>query len=165
MSFIGHDALDCDELKSACHATCSGQTRCNIDCDSICSTQDVDATHCQYDDETHGCNYVPCNDGSCQESGSSQPTYSDCLAYCEDASSPARAEDVVRRLVILNCARTGSPECGGGGLEDQRDCVFVEATGECHAVTCPSDPEESCSSVGSSQPTNAACFAHCAANE
>lgn len=152
----------CEELENACRSTCSGPTRCNIDCDAIC-TQDVHATHCQYDSGDHSCRYTPCNDGTCEDSGSTQPTYSDCLAHCANASSSGRAQSVVLDLVLLNCAHTGAPNCGGGDLEDQQGCHYVPATGACHAVSCPSD-QEHCSDVGSSQPNENACFAHCSAN-
>lgn len=152
----------CDELQATCRTECAGATRCEVDCDAICA-QAIEATHCKYDDDTHSCESIPCNDGSCGSVGSTQPTYSDCLAHCASTQPASEPRAVVQSLALLNCSRAGSADCGGGELEDSRQCSYVPASGECHAVSCPAGG--SCSSVGSTQPTQNDCYAHCAANQ
>ena len=156
----------CEQLKASCQAECAGAATCEVDCNDAC-VQAIHTQHCKYDDSTFECDAVDCPDNKdCTWVGSSQPTYNNCLAFCAanlpDSQLPEQPQD---SLLLLLCAQHGEARCGGGTLDDQKQCTYDADTGKCYSISCEECPDGSlcnCRNESSDQPSLKSCLAWCA---
>lgn len=110
----------------------------------------TNGTQCVYTNQ-HKCVGARCPEGGglCESGpGSSQPTWPDCLAHCEQTTPPAPADLPVQ----------------GRKREAGLTCSYDDESHQCEVIDCPGWPPfgESCRSSGSTQPSQKECYAHCA---